>query len=101
MKKLRRHGSTSSSSYKSGEVGYGRPPRHSRFKPGQSGNPKGRPERKASARAREQDFSALLRKILKETLLLREGDRVLTVSKMEAACATWPPKQQRVIPRPL
>ena len=23
-------------------VGYGRPPRHSRFKPGQSGNPKGR-----------------------------------------------------------
>jgi hypothetical protein len=26
------------------EVGYGRPPRHSRFKPGQSGNPKGRPK---------------------------------------------------------
>ncbi|MBC2667200.1 hypothetical protein H7F51_16895 [Novosphingobium flavum] len=24
-------------------VGYGRPPKHSRFKPGQSGNPKGRP----------------------------------------------------------
>ena len=26
-----------------GNVGYGRPPMHSRFKPGQSGNPKGRP----------------------------------------------------------
>jgi hypothetical protein len=26
------------------EVGYRRPPRHSRFKPGQSGNPKGRPK---------------------------------------------------------
>ena len=26
------------------EVGYGRPPKHSRFKPGQSGNPKGRPK---------------------------------------------------------
>ena len=25
------------------EVGYGRPPKRSRFKPGQSGNPKGRP----------------------------------------------------------
>lgn len=24
-------------------VGYGRPPRHTRFKPGQSGNPRGRP----------------------------------------------------------
>lgn len=27
-----------------GGVGYGRPPKHSRFKPGQSGNPKGRPK---------------------------------------------------------
>ena len=30
-----------------GEVGYGRPPTHSQFKPGQSGNPKGRPKKKA------------------------------------------------------
>lgn len=29
-----------------GGVGYGRPPLHSRFKPGQSGNPRGRPRRK-------------------------------------------------------
>ena len=27
------------------EVGYGKPPRASRFKPGQSGNPKGRPKK--------------------------------------------------------
>ena len=27
-------------------VGYGRPPRHSRFRPGQSGNPRGRPKGK-------------------------------------------------------
>ena len=26
------------------EVGYGKPPRHSRFKPGRSGNPRGRPK---------------------------------------------------------
>ena len=25
------------------EVGYGKPPKHSRFQPGQSGNPRGRP----------------------------------------------------------
>ena len=26
------------------EVGYGKPPKHTRFKPGQSGNSKGRPK---------------------------------------------------------
>jgi hypothetical protein len=34
-------GPTEKSTY---EVGYGKPPRHSRFKPGRSGNPKGRPK---------------------------------------------------------
>ena len=29
---------------KSDKIGYGRPPVHSRFKPGQSGNPRGRPK---------------------------------------------------------
>jgi hypothetical protein len=32
-------------------VGYGRPPRHSRFKPGTSGNPKGRPRKDHSIRS--------------------------------------------------
>ena len=26
------------------EVGYGKPPKHTRFQPGQSGNPRGRPK---------------------------------------------------------
>ncbi len=30
------------------EVGYGKPPKHSRFKPGQSGNPNGRPKKYVS-----------------------------------------------------
>jgi Family of unknown function (DUF5681) len=31
------------------DVGRGRPPKHSQFKPGISGNPKGRPKRRATA----------------------------------------------------
>jgi hypothetical protein len=43
------------------EVGYGRPPKASQFKPGQSGNPKGRRRRPKSVR--EQTQSILARKI--------------------------------------
>jgi hypothetical protein len=47
------------------EVGYGKPPKHTRFKPGQSGNPKGRP--KAS-----KDFRSLLhRALFKKRRLLK------------------------------
>lgn len=42
-------------------VGYGRPPKATRFKPGQSGNPKGRKRKPKSAKA--QMHSALSRKI--------------------------------------
>jgi Family of unknown function (DUF5681) len=31
------------------DVGYGKPPKHSRFKPGNNANPKGRPKRKPAA----------------------------------------------------
>ena len=31
------------------DVGYGKPPKHSRFKPGNNANPKGRPKREPSA----------------------------------------------------
>lgn len=59
------------------EVGYRRPPAHSRFKPGQSGNPKGRPKG-------SQNLRTLFNKILREKVSLREGARVRKVSKAEA-----------------
>ena len=59
------------------EVGYRRPPVHSRFKPGQSGNPSGRPRG-------SQNLQTLFNKILKEEVSLREGQLVRKVSKAEA-----------------
>jgi len=35
------------------DVGYGKPPIHSRFCKGQSGNPSGRPRRKSTERAKD------------------------------------------------
>ncbi len=58
-------------------VGYGRPPAHARFKPGQSGNPKGRPKRTKNLRTD-------LVEELGEFIRVREGDREYSVSKQRA-----------------
>jgi hypothetical protein len=50
---------------------------HSRFKKGQSGNPKGRPRGRRSV-------ATILHKILGEKVSVREGDKVWLISKMEA-----------------
>ena len=42
-------------------VGYGKPPKHSQFAPGQSGNPKGRPKK---AKTIADAFSKLARKVI-------------------------------------
>jgi hypothetical protein len=58
------------------EIGYGKPPRHTRFKPGQSGHPSGRPRG-------QRNFRTAVREALKEKITIREGDRTRTVSKMD------------------
>jgi hypothetical protein len=59
------------------KVGYGCPPEHSQFKPGQSGNPSGRAKG-------SQNFKTLFNKILNEEISLREGSDVKRLSKAEA-----------------
>jgi Family of unknown function (DUF5681) len=57
-------------------VGYGQPPLASRFKPGTSGNPNGRPKKCRNAKT-------IIRRVLDSTVTIREGDRTRTVSKLE------------------
>jgi hypothetical protein len=61
------------------EVGYGKPPKHTQFKKGQSGNPKGR--RKAP---RALDFIGLLRKSMSKKVKVRIDGDVAYFSKLEA-----------------
>ena len=63
---------------KSPGVGYGNPPRHSRFKKGQSGNPKGRPKG-------SKNLATLLERVLTEQVLITENGRRRSISKLEAS----------------
>ncbi len=61
------------------ENGYGKPPKHTRYKSGQSGNPKGRPKRRKT-------WSTLLYEGLNEELnikvKIKEGQKVMSATKM-------------------
>ena len=60
-----------------GEVGYGRPPRARQFKPGQSGNPKGR-------RKGAKNESTMLRELLHRKITIRESGKSRKVTIFEA-----------------
>lgn len=63
------------------EVGYRKPPVHSRFQPGQSGNPRGRPRK-----SQEDDATMweALENLLGEPVSVRQGDKVTRISTLEA-----------------
>jgi hypothetical protein len=60
-------------------VGYGRPPEHSRFKKGQSGNPSGRRRYTQTGRARQLMSQELFRRVP-----VREGDKVRHMPAVQA-----------------
>jgi hypothetical protein len=60
------------------KVGFGKPPRHTQFKAGQSGNRKGRPRGSRS-------LNTLLEQELKQRLVVTENGRRRELTKMQAA----------------
>ena len=58
------------------EVGFGKPPKATQFKKGQSGNKKGRPKESVS-------FALKLEKAMSEKLEVREGGRARKMSKID------------------
>jgi hypothetical protein len=68
---------TSNRRKNNGPVGYGRPPVERRFKPGQSGNPKGRPKNR-------KDVAGMLKDILDRPIKIRGGSGVRNITMLQA-----------------
>jgi len=59
------------------EIGYGKPPLHTRFRKGHSGNPNGRPRGSKS-------FATLVNKALEQPVVLRRNGRTMTKRELLA-----------------
>jgi hypothetical protein len=68
---------TSSESNRDYEVGYGRPPKHTQFQPGYSGNPRGKP-------AGAFHPATILKRTLLEKIPVKKNGREIKITKLEA-----------------
>lgn len=59
-------------------IGYAKPPRHTQFRKGQSGNPNGRPKGTLN-------FATVLTRTLREEVVINERGRRKTITKLEVA----------------
>jgi len=86
LRRLERRPDTPEQDY---EVGYGKPPVASRFQPGQSGNPKGRP-RGAKNRANaipalnEERMKIVVQEEAYRSISIRDGDRLVEIPMIQA-----------------
>jgi Family of unknown function (DUF5681) len=60
------------------EVGYGKPPLHTRFRKGQSGNPKGRGKGR-------KNFATIFMKAMRQSVTITENGKRRKISKLDAA----------------
>jgi hypothetical protein len=60
------------------DIGFGKPPKHTRFKKGNSGNPHGRPKGTLN-------MATVLERTLHEKVVINENGRRQTITKLEAA----------------
>lgn len=60
------------------EVGFGKPPKATQFKKGQSGNPRGRPKGSVN-------LATIFRRVINEKIVITENGKQKSVSKGEAA----------------
>src|SRR3954453_11116808 len=72
--KGKRRRSVDASAY---QVGYGKPPEHSQFKKGRSGNLQGRPPGR-------RNLKTVIREVLEERVQIRQGGRIRKVPYAEA-----------------
>jgi len=61
------------------KTGYKQPPLKSRFRPGQSGNPKGRPKKEEAI----INVTTILDAVLKEPVTVKENGRSIKISRIE------------------
>ena len=62
----------------SDDIGFGKPPKHTQFRKGHSGNPKGRPKG-------SKNINVLIRKALEEKVTVKGPGGTRSISKFEAA----------------